>query len=260
MITSSATQSRQIKIAVCLNGETLFDTRAHALAAELGLPLTADPGDQYDLAFSYDAQGLALKDRRARQRPMRVDFARQLGTRPGTGLTRRDPLGRAVGRTVRTLVDATAGLCADAVRFACFGLSVLAIERVAVIYALSRDALERASDTPRIGDRISRLRLTFGDANDLLPTLESAPDAIYIDPMFPPKRRRSAATRKELVLLRELAGADMDAEGLLARARDIAMERVIVKRPDDQPPLAPEPTVSYGGKLVRYDVYRTDLR
>jgi len=65
--------------------------------------------------------------------------------------------------------------------------------------------------------------------------------------------------RKELLWLRELAGDDPDAEDLLAVALEVAGERVIVKRPDDAPPLGPGPTVSYPGKLVRYDVYRTDL-
>jgi 16S rRNA (guanine1516-N2)-methyltransferase len=30
---------------------------------------------------------------------------------------------------------------------------------------------------------------------------------------------------------------------------------VVVKRPDDAAPLAPQPAVSYTGRLVRYDVY-----
>jgi 16S rRNA (guanine1516-N2)-methyltransferase len=32
---------------------------------------------------------------------------------------------------------------------------------------------------------------------------------------------------------------------------------VVVKRPDDAPPLAPDPSMSIAGKLVRYDVYLT---
>jgi 16S rRNA (guanine1516-N2)-methyltransferase len=34
----------------------------------------------------------------------------------------------------------------------------------------------------------------------------------------------------------------------------------VVKRPDDAPPLAPDPDMSLTGKLVRYDVYLTHHR
>jgi len=245
-------------MAVSAAGDEVNATRARALAAELGLPLTTEDSHRFSLTLTYEPDGLALIDHRVRRRSLRVDFT-PLGVRRGARLTRRDPLARAVGRSVRTLVDATAGLGGDAMRLACLGLSVLALERTAVIYALLRDAHERGKAMPTLADCAERLQLARADAINLLPTLATRPDAVYIDPMFPPKRRRSAATRKELALLRELAGDDLDAAQLLAVARCVARERVIVKRPDDQPPLAPEPTVSYGGKLVRYDVYRTDL-
>jgi 16S rRNA (guanine1516-N2)-methyltransferase len=102
--------------------------------------------------------------------------------------------------------------------------------------------------------------LPVGDARAILPTLDPAPDVIYLDPMFPPKRRRSAAVSKELRLLRLLAGEDSDAHELFEVARRVARQRVVVKRPDHALPLAPRPTVSYGGKLVRYDVYRVDTK
>jgi len=256
---SPTSDTQKPKIAVRLVGEVQYDARAHALSTELGLPLTADSSGDYSLTLAYGPPGLSLTDHRTRRRKIWIDFTAHASTRRGARLTRRDPLGRAVGRTARTLVDATAGLCADAMRLACFGLSVLAIERVAAIYAMVRDAHERARETPPLADCASRLRLAHGDARHLLPALTPAPNIVYIDPMFPPKRRRSAAARKELVLIRELAGDDPDAAQLLSLSRRIATERVIVKRPNDQPPLAPDPTVSYGGKLVRYDVYRTDL-
>ncbi|MEK6592435.1 MAG: class I SAM-dependent methyltransferase, partial [Pseudomonadota bacterium] len=100
-----------------------------------------------------------------------------------------------------------------------------------------------------------RLRLVNGDSRALLPTLTPRPDALYLDPMFPPKRRKSAAVKKEMRLLRELVGDDADALELLEISRGIAHDRVVVKRPDDAPPLAPDPSMSLTGKLVRYDVY-----
>jgi 16S rRNA (guanine1516-N2)-methyltransferase len=122
-----------------------------------------------------------------------------------------------------------------------------------VVAALVNDALGRDRQT-------ALLRLIVGDARTILPTLDPAPDVIYLDPMFPPKRRKSAAVRKELALLRRLAGDDPDAHELFEVARRCARQRVVVKRPDHAAPLAPNPTVSYGGKLVRYDVYRVEAK
>ncbi|HSD97968.1 MAG TPA: class I SAM-dependent methyltransferase, partial [Sulfuricaulis sp.] len=82
-------------------------------------------------------------------------------------------------------------------------------------------------------------------------------EVIYLDPMFPPKRKKSAAVKKEMRLLRDLVGDDPDAKELLEISRHVALDRVVVKRPDHAPPLAPDPSMSLAGKLVRYDVYLT---
>jgi 16S rRNA (guanine1516-N2)-methyltransferase len=66
--------------------------------------------------------------------------------------------------------------------------------------------------------------------------------------------------KKEIRLLRDLVGDDTDAPELLEISRGIARDRVVVKRPDDAPPLAPDPDMSLTGKLVRYDVYLTHHR
>jgi 16S rRNA (guanine1516-N2)-methyltransferase len=78
--------------------------------------------------------------------------------------------------------------------------------------------------------------------------------------MFPTKRKKSAAVRKEMRLLRELVGDDLDAIELFGVARAVAGGRVVVKRANDAPPLAPDPDASIGGKLVRYDIYLTGRR
>jgi 16S rRNA (guanine1516-N2)-methyltransferase len=52
-----------------------------------------------------------------------------------------------------------------------------------------------------------------------------------------------------------VVGDDADALALLEVSRRTALERVVVKRPDDAPPLAPDPSMRIAGKLVRYDVY-----
>lgn len=169
--------------------------------------------------------------------------------RAGAGALR-----RAIGPGRRHVVDATAGFGSDAVHIAALGHRVTAIERNAVVFALTHDGMKRARaqgvlspDNPRLLD---------GDARVLLPQIDVRAATVYLDPMFPPKRKKSAAVRKEMDLLRRLAIDDADALDLLATARACAGERVVVKRPIDAPPLAPGAFAAYAGKLVRYDVYR----
>lgn len=167
-------------------------------------------------------------------------------------LLNREPLGRALGRGTRHVVDATAGLGGDSVLLAA-RCEVSAIERHPAVAALLRDGVGRAERAGLLA--AGRITVTTGDARALLPTLAPTADAVFIDPMFPSKRKRSAAVRKELRLLRALVGDDTDANELLAVARACS-PRVIVKRPAYAAPLAARPAASYTGKLVRYDVYR----
>jgi 16S rRNA (guanine1516-N2)-methyltransferase len=170
-------------------------------------------------------------------------------------VSRTDPLARAVGKQAKRAVDATAGLGGDAYRLACLGLSVIAYERCAAVAAVLADGLRRGRAREKSAQAARRIELRSGDARRALPRLRNAPDIVYLDPMFPAKRRASALPRKELVALRALAGEDADARDLFAAALSCARQRVVVKRPDHAEPLAPGPAFSVPGKLVRYDVY-----
>ncbi len=187
-------------------------------------------------------------------RGVRCDLA-AVSLRGGRAEARAMPVVRAMGEA-RTVVDATAGLLGDAFLLAAAGLEVTAIERSPVVHALSVDGLARAARDPRLAALLGgRLRLVRADARAWLAEragTSGAPDAILVDPMFPPKRKRSALPRKEMVVLREVVGADVDAAELLAAARTCARLRVIAKRSDDGGALGtPEWTV--GGTTVRFD-------
>jgi 16S rRNA (guanine1516-N2)-methyltransferase len=143
---------------------------------------------------------------------------------------------------VRTVVDATAGLGRDSAALARAGYEVTAIERAPPLVELWR-----AARLPR------RLTFVAGDARALLRTL-APPEAVLLDPMYP-DTKRTAAPQKELVELRELVGDDEDAGELLAIAREVALLRVVVKRPKKEPPLAPNPSHSWEGASTRYDLY-----
>jgi 16S rRNA (guanine1516-N2)-methyltransferase len=110
-------------------------------------------------------------------------------------------------------------------------------------------------DDPALGERLAdRFEIINADAREVLHGGSISPDAIYIDPMFPPKRKASALAKKEIRMVRRIVGDDEDASELLAVARRHA-PRVVVKRPTAAPPLADKPAMSIAGKLVRYDVY-----
>lgn len=177
------------------------------------------------------------------------------GLHPRARPTRREPLARAVGPGRRRVVDATAGLGADAFRLAALGHDVIAVERVAPIALLLHDGLARARRDARHRALAARIELHAADARTLLPQLAPAADVVVLDPMYPPKRSRSALPPLAVQLLRRLVGDDSDADALFDVARRFAGERVVVKRPRKAPPLAPDPQVQYEGKLVRYDVY-----
>lgn len=246
-------------VAVAWSGGDGLKAPAEALAHELALPCAGLRDGEFDLLLVLTDEHLELRDaRNPRIGPVCVDHA-GLDLRPhGRNLSRRQPLARAFGKKARTIVDTTAGYGQDALLLALMGFRVTAIERSSVIAALARDGLRRFEAGTGVS-LINRLQLVAGDARRILTAMPQRPDAVYLDPMFPPKRRKSAAASKEMRLLRELVGQDLDAPELLQIARNVARERVVVKRPDDAPPLAPNPDVNFPGKLVRYDVYLVRL-
>ena len=190
-------------------------------------------------------------------RGVRCDLA-AMSLKGGRAEARAMPIVKAVG-DARTVVDATAGLLGDAFLLAVAGFEVTAIERSALVYLLAKDGVERAERDPRLAELLGgRLKVVHADAREWLSAragTAEAPDAIVIDPMFPPKKKKSALPRKEMVALREAVGADLDAAELLAAARACARHRVVLKRGDDAPELA-KPDWSIEGTTVRFDAWR----
>ena len=246
----------RVGLSVVANDERLH-ARARALAAELELPLTPEGGAGFELLVVVTETGLELHETgRGGAGPIKVDFDHPRGVLHGRATaSRREPLARAVGLKRRrpTVVDATAGLGRDAFQLAGLGCTVTVIERSLVLGAMLRDALDRAA--------CSSITLIVGDAREVLVgmTADQAPEVVYLDPMFP-QRKKSALAKKEMRILRRLVGDDPDCAVLLEVARRVARERVVVKRTPRAAPLAPEPSMSYRGKMARYDVYLTPPR
>lgn len=185
--------------------------------------------------------------------PLFIDFcSKQFLYREQFGGGFNEALAKAcLAKTRPSIMDVTAGLGRDAYLLASLGAHVQMIERHPVIHALLADALKRLAQTAEP----LALTLQAGDSQAVLSTLAEQPDVIYIDPMHPP-RKKSALVKKEMRILRQLVGEDMDKAALITQALGCAKKRVVVKWPAKQPSvIAKPPTFSYPGKSIRFDVY-----
>ncbi len=152
-------------------------------------------------------------------------------------------------------VDATAGLGEDAMLLAAAGFEVTLFERDPVVFALLYDALVRAKADSQLANVAARMTLVAGDSVQGLGSLGFVPDVVFLDPMFPAKRK-SSATNKKLQLLQALESPATDEEALLAAAIAAGPRKVVVKRPPKGPSLAGrKPSHVVRGKAVRYDCY-----
>jgi 16S rRNA (guanine1516-N2)-methyltransferase len=171
---------------------------------------------------------------------------------------RRQLLGRAAGLAkapAPEVLDGTAGLGRDAFVLASLGARITLAERNPTVAALLEDARRRAAADPATAAAAARTQVVHADARRVLETAATGFDVVYLDPMYP-HQGRTALAAKELQLLRELCGADPDADALLAPALAVARRRVVVKRPLKAPPLAGRaPSLAFSGTQARFDVY-----
>ena len=185
-----------------------------------------------------------------------VDIEPRNGEQRSWPAPKQGPLAHALGRKTRTVVDATTGWGQDSLHIFRMGYELLCIERSPVMAELLQDGFNRLAEREWMQSlSLQPPRLLNGNAIDLLVSLEVQPDCIYLDPMFPPKRKKSALSKKSMVVLRDLLGDDQDKEELFAAALKAAGKRIVVKSPDYAEPLGDKPNECYQGKLLRYDVY-----
>lgn len=197
--------------------------------------------------------------------------------------------------------DLTAGLARDSIVIISSVLStmstknsmasfrLLMVERDPIVAVLLKDALRRVGE---MDDEYSRqvkscVAIQEGDSVDVLRMLreESSdrrrvaypPDIIYLDPMFPPRKKRASAVKKDLAMLHALLGTAKatgnnsssrikEERALLLSAYEAATKRVVIKRPVAAPPLGidddankdseiPRPSFEVKGSTNRFDVY-----
>ena len=180
---------------------------------------------------------------------VRVDVSQGPMARRIRTARRTDPLPRAIGlnrRSTVNVVDATAGLGRDAMVLAHLGCRVIALERVPALCVL----LQTAAD-----DLGAEIQIVKAESAEWLANVsaENAPDVVYLDPMFTDPGR--SQVKKEMQACRALAHETEDEAGLLAEARKVARDRVVVKRHPHNDPIAADVSHAVSSERVRFDVY-----
>lgn len=251
----------QGKLAVWYPGQGEL-TPYRALAEHLEVPLmdaTQTPPASVPAAFflTYREGRLKLLDKELLNKGgMQVEIEPRPGEQRSWPAPKDGALAQAIGRKTKTVVDATTGWAQDSLHLFRMGYSVTCIERSPVMQVLLTDALQHLAQL----DWVQRLQLDVpqllcGDAITLLSSLETPPECIYLDPMFPPKRKKSALAKKSMHILHDILGEDGDKQRLFEAAMQATSKRVVVKSPDYAEPLGGKPSAAYAGKLLRFDVY-----
>ena len=240
---------------------------AQQLAAQLQIPfieanqkLTANA-----IYLQYHTDGLHIVSTNAKSKSLsfHIDFSDGLYLRRLQTSDKNQGLAKAVGfkpHYLPRVLDATAGFARDSFTLASLGCRVTMLERSPVLAALLSEAMERVSYDHNVADTLERMQVQCTEAMKYLTQLtpEQAPDVIYLDPMFP-ERKKKAQVKKEMQILHQLLGSDDHTPYPLQLAINTAKNRVVVKRPKQAEDLNNmEPSFRVTGKASRYDIYLAD--
>ncbi len=217
-----------------------------------------------DLVLSYEAdKGLVLtwfKPDTKKPLLFNLSFVQALAKLKSFPAAKQGAFNQALGKKTQTVLDVTGGWGGDAMLMATQGYAVHVMERNPLMALLLSDAFNRLAavagefndvfitPTVHFANSIEAVQAVFND-------LEAAHCCAYLDPMFPPKRKKSAAVNKHMQLLQALVGQDVDAPQLLQSVLACGVKRAAVKRPDYAQPLLDQPSQQFSSKLVHYDVY-----
>ena len=241
----------------CIDGSGLSPKQLKCL----GTFLTAELRQSISFVFLLDAGGLWLHHVGEPGLSVQADFHGPAVTyRRREGGGRQQMIARAMGlknEIFPRVLDCTAGLGRDAFVLASLGCRVCMCERVPAVRALLEDGLERAraQNDPELGNILDRMSQIGSDALEYLKSDLDRPDVVYLDPMFP-RRSKRALVKKEMRIFQSLVGVDSDADHLLGAALEVALKRVVVKRPRLAPALdGRKPSLVLKGQRNRYDIY-----
>jgi 16S rRNA (guanine1516-N2)-methyltransferase len=248
-----------------------FLNQATTLSEQLNLPLRDLSSDTHKRAHNADyslhvsSKGLSFMSHAKTHGAVSCDFTAGANRhRRNYGGGNGQMIAKAVGLSGKfcpKVLDVTAGLGADAFVLASLGCQMQLIERNPIVYCLLNDGLDRAillsNEDPSLLEVINRMALINTESASYLSSIEEEdrPDIIYIDPMFP-ERKKSAQVKKEMQALHQIVGGDEDSHKILDLALEKALYRVVVKRPAHSEYLGGiKPNYSLEGKSTRYDIF-----
>ncbi len=250
---------------VCFSTIRLQQAKDFCQQNKLPLLKNKPSNNQYDLQLLFHDDQIELYDRQLNT-TIAIDFlSGALAHRHQFGGGRGQAIAKAVGLKsgiTPSILDTTAGLAGDAFVLATLGCPVTMIERSAIIFTLIENAIERASLNEKFEPILKQgFNIIHRDASDYIKeqisTKATPPDVIYIDPMYP-HRKKSALVKKDMQILQRLHGADdnTDTIALLENALLFAKKRVVVKRPVQAETLSEKkPNTCIKSKKTRYDIY-----
>ena len=257
-LTKKVQQPYAGKLAVLFQGQ-VEERLSVELAEKLQVPVyqAVDKNTTEDFFLTWRDGRLKLLDKALLKKGgLSVEIEPRPGEQRSWPAPKKGALAQALGRKTKTIVDATTGWGQDSLHIFRMGYELRCIERSPIMVELLIDGFRRLSEVDWVKNiDIPIPELLAGNAIEVLADLDNKPECIYIDPMFPPKRKKSALAKKSMTILRDLLGDDEDKEQLFEIAFQTATKKVVVKSPDYAEPIAGKPNESFSGKLLRYDVY-----
>ncbi|MCK5001839.1 MAG: class I SAM-dependent methyltransferase [Gammaproteobacteria bacterium] len=256
--------NNQHKTSLCIICDN--DTRheqASSFAADHQLPLLNKQDDTFELQLIFGDERIELYDRQLNT-SIYVDFVSgALAHRQQFGGGRGQAIAKAIGLKQGKnpeVLDVTAGLARDAYILATLGCHITLVEQSPILCALIEDGMKRGLENEQSAQILSgQFELHNQNAIDYMSKLDEQQraDVIYIDPMYP-ERKKSALVKKDMQILQRLLGKNKNDGELLDAALNCARERVVVKRPSHAPCLTEtKPATSINSKKTRYDIYLT---
>ena len=155
------------------------------------------------------------------------------------------------------VLDTTAGLGTDTFTLAARGHKLIAIEKDPYIFLLLKDALSRTKQIDYLQTIVENINLLNDDSVHYILNINDHYDCIYVDPMFPP-RKKSAKVKQNMQLLHQIAFNDEQANNKLLENifRTKKTKKIIVKRPINSNFLCDKkPSSQLKGKTNRFDIY-----
>ena len=240
---------------IVIQGKKVDRDRAGRLAEEFGVELITEiPDNKLAKYFLMDKTGLSYF---AGKQELKVDWNNMLSRVTG-GHLQHEILMKAAkpesdGDKKLRAVDATAGLGEDSFILAALGYEVEMFEHNPITAALLHDGVIRARNDSKLQDIARRMTFSSGESKELLKGLTYSPDLIYLDPMYPEKKKK-AESKKKMQILHQIEAPCSDEIELMEAVMQAKPGKIIVKRQPEADFLAGvTPTYSVTRKAVRYD-------